>query len=87
MLAFESTTAARGPQEMDVGAPFGAAPIMTDAERVEMLEQDVRELRAVLWQVWARASKGHPDDRPCAPGGEQTAWEQITPIFHRWFPK
>jgi hypothetical protein len=87
MRAFESTTAAPGPQEVGVDALFGAAPTKTDAERVEMLEQDLRELRAVLWQVWVRASKGNPDDRPCVPSGEQTAWEQITPIFHRWFPK
>jgi hypothetical protein len=59
---------------------------MTDAERIVVLERDLRELRAVLWHVWAYACEGHPDDRPSGPGETRTAWEQITPIFHRWLP-
>ena len=85
MRAFTSTRAAR-PPEVRVSSLFGVAPTMTDAQRIEMLERDVRELRAVLWQVWVGACDGHPDHRPSGPGAVQTAWEQITPIFHRWLP-
>jgi hypothetical protein len=86
MGALTSTGAASSPPGVSMDPLFGRAPTMTDAQRIEMLERDVRELRAVLWHVWVRACEGHPGDRPSGPAAAQTAWEQITPIFHRWLP-
>jgi len=86
MRAFTSTRAARRRPKVSVSPLFGVAPTKTDAERIAMLERDLRELRAVLWQVWVSACEGHPDSRPSRSHGEQAAWEQVTPIFHRWFP-
>jgi hypothetical protein len=87
MRAFTSTRSARRRPKMSVSALFGVAPTMTDAERVAVLERDLRELRAVLWYVWSCACDGQPESRPRGPGATQTAWEQVTPVFHRWFPR
>ena len=44
MRAFTSSRAARRRPKVSVSPLFGVAPTKTDAERIAMLEQDVREL-------------------------------------------
>ena len=54
--------------------------------RHRLVECDQLQLSLSRFNYRLAACEGHPDSRPSRSHGEQAAWEQVTPIFHRWFP-